>query len=140
MLKNIPLVYFALVFPFFGAFASCENTAQTPQKNWQFSYVASDSLAPNTAIQFCFKQKNYDLGGFLGKFDTFPSYLKRVDLPDSTIAVCRGKWTGGNRWLAAVRQNNKISFFQAHEDSENYNEDYEEVLRFREMPLNNTEN
>jgi hypothetical protein len=106
-----------------------------PQKGWQFAAVITDSLAPNTQISFEYKRKNYDLGGFVGKFDTFPAYLKRVDLPDSTIAVCRGKWTGGNHWLAVAQKNNKIEFFQANEDSENYYEDYEEVLHFRALKI-----
>jgi hypothetical protein len=111
----------------------CETPNLSPQSGWSFECVVADSLAPNTAINFSYAHKNYVLGGFLGKFDTLPSFLKRVDLPDSTFAVCRGKWTGGNHWLAVAKKNNKISFFQANEDSENYYEDYEEVLRFREL-------
>ena len=51
----------------------CQDSSQSPQRGWQFEYVAADSLAPNTTIHFVYAHENYNLGDDIVSFaDGYP--------------------------------------------------------------------
>ncbi len=106
------------------------------EKGWQFEAInQSDSAAaPRTAILFSTEKANYTVDTFCGKFHSLPRYLLREDLPDSTVAVCKGVWLGAPKWVCAVAQNGGIVFMQADEDNAYFNDDDNELpLIFRDL-------
>lgn len=124
-----------------GCFFSCKNQLATSENGWHFErhYEADSSRVSETEIIF-FDTKNnkkasksYYLGCFPAKFTSLPRYLKREDLPDSAVSVCRGQWLGSVKWLCAAQKNGTTLFYEADEDPNFYGEEDAELpLVFRE--------
>ena len=86
--------------------ASCQPKNKAP--TWGFAIQTAKDGMPQTTVRLVTEHQNYEFGKLLGTFDTSRTYLTRTDLPEGTIAVCKGHWVGANYWLCAARQKGKI--------------------------------
>ena len=137
-LPNFLSIFQSILFLFCVLFLmqSCKSNPFSGEARWIFSAIpATDSASvPRTIVSCSINRKNYSIDTFCGTFAALPRYLQREDLPDSTIAVCRGQWLGAPKWLCATMQNGKPVFYEADEDNGYYNDDENELpLAFRKF-------